>query len=620
MDHNVQHVVAAFGGVEETRSNGEVRVHCPICSHRSLWLKEGDDIPVVGWCANECTGVQGRIMEILKKGSIVSTPITPKEPTPPHEFKYSIEKLERAVSGLAASKAAQDFLMARGITMETAKALSFGFEYGYVVIPTFLDGVLIAVKKRSIAPVPGQQKWFKHNRDLGVYYLFNRDAATLGDDLYVVESELDAAMLTSIGLAAVSVDSSGHKLTALDAALLKQAGRVILALDTDEKGQECAKRLETAIPENKRLRIVPPTKDLGDLFKEAPDRFSSRLAKLVRFAAITRRAFTWDDLLTESEIVDQQGLELKYVVDKLVPERRITMLFGPEKSCKSLLAYYIGKCAANGRKVLDNFTTKQMPCLYVDAEDGILGEYVGWMQGIGAEQVRFRTLLTGVPALSDPALLAICRAQKPLLVVDSLHKFLRSDTDSTNPWKSSDMETVLEKLRQLCVAGATVILIHHATKSNPEMYRDSSAIGAGVDFLFAVIGAEPENGLKRVRVIGLPSRGAQPPNLNLIAFPHLIEKGKFTLEENPPKTDVERIVDFVDSIGKSTKRSIREGVKGIGSEKKDAALAKAVERGVLKLDAEGFYSVPRSAARSEQLFGVPQARHSSGTEPNELPF
>lgn len=200
-------------------------------------------------------------------------------------------------------------------------------------------------------------------------------------------------------------------------------------------------------------------------------------------------AFTWDDLLTEDEIVDQQGLELKYAVDSLVPLQRITMLYGPEKSCKSLLALYIGKCVANGQRVLDNYDAQKMPMLYLDAEDGILGEYIGWMRGIGPEKVRFRTLKTGIPAL-DPYLLGVCRKEKPLLVVDSLHKF--TGTAKTNAWRASDIEPTLQKLRNLCVAGATVILIHHSTKEDPEVYRDSTAIGAGVDFLFAVVGEDPD--------------------------------------------------------------------------------------------------------------------------------
>ena len=109
--------------------------------------------------------------------------------------------------------------------------------------------------------------------------------------------------------------------------------------------------------------------------------------------------------------------------------------------------------------------------------------------------MRFLTIRTqnGIPALDDPGLLAMCAEIQPLIVLDSLHKLFARNKEGKfgSAWQSSDYEPVLEKIRQLCVAGATVILIHHSTKSDEEKYRDSSAIGANVDFLFAVIGDEP---------------------------------------------------------------------------------------------------------------------------------
>lgn len=237
---------------------------------------------------------------------------------------------------------------------------------------------------------------------------------------------------------------------------------------------------------------------------------------------------------------------------------------------------------------------------------------------IGPEEVRFRTLATGIPTLEDASLLQICREQKPLLIIDSLHKFVgREAQGKANAWRSTDLEPILEKIRGLCVAGATVILIHHSLKSDQETYRDSSVIGAGVDFLYAVVGEEPVNGLKRVRVIGKPSRGAQPPSLGLIAFPALIERGAFDVEANPPKTDVERVVEFIERNGRASKRDVRNGIKGISHVKKDLALEKAVENGLLKIDVKGFYVAENKSApcraRSELDFCVPDAGHSPGT-------
>jgi archaellum biogenesis ATPase FlaH len=534
---------------------------------------------------------------------------------------YTLEHLGRAEAALLESKEAIAFLHSRGISLETAQQLRFGFENARVVMPTFVDGELAAVKLRAIDPKTPDEKWRKQNRDKGVYWLFNRAAATGVADLYVTESELDAAMLVAHGFAAVSVDSAHHELTPQDVALLKSAKRVILASDNDELGHQCARRIETAISGTNCLCVVPQgMKDLGELYADDPSRFTSRLGKLVRCAATTRIAFGWGDLLTESEIIENQGNELRYIVDKLIPERRITMFYGQEKSGKSLLALYIAKCVVNGKKVFDNLNVKMMPCLYLDAEDGIVGAYLSWLRGIGELEIRFRTLQSGIPSLDDSALVEVCRSQRPLLIVDSLYKFERNGEKTKNVWNAAEIEPVMDKLRRLCVAGATVVLIHHSTKADPEQYRDSSAIGAGVDFMFAVVGKEPVNGVKRVRLVGQPSRGAQPPSLDLIAFPALVELAKFTLEHDPPKSDLERVVEYVSSCPNGAKKTIiRKKVRG-RHEKVDNALEAAVQKGLLLRDERDVYSVPDGGAGMHGDVCLPPNGNVTGTEADENCF
>lgn len=262
---------------------------------------------------------------------------------------------------------------------------------------------------------------------------------------------------------------------------------------------------------------------------------SRKLTELATLRTVdTKRTIAWEGLETETDIVRQQGSMLRYIVDEIVPEQRITLLFGSEKAGKSIIALDLLKHVANGKPWLNRKTTKT-PCLYLDFEDGVLGAYIAWLSGVGDEKVRFVTVRSenGLPAIDDPGLLAICREKRPLIVLDSLHKiFGRNRTGGVgSAWQSSDFEPVLERIRQLCVAGATVILIHHSTKSDGEQYRDSSAIGANVDFLFAVVGDEPDAlGVKRIHLKGQPSRGAQPPTLHILAFPHIIEHGHLCLD------------------------------------------------------------------------------------------
>src|SRR5262249_29989601 len=144
---------------------------------------------------------------------------------------------------------------------------------------------------------------------------------------------------------------------------------------------------------------------------------------------------------------------------------------------------------------------------------------------------------------------------------------------------------VLEKIRHLCVAGATVIVIHHSTKSDEELYRDSSAIGANVDFSFAVVGDEPVNAVKRIHLKGQASRGALPPTLHILAFPHIIEHGHLCLDAGLEEQEVaaRRAVKEVESKGPAqTKSVLAKRMKGRYQNNLEA-VGKAIELGWLKV-------------------------------------
>jgi hypothetical protein len=320
---------------------------------------------VLAHCNAGCD--QGAVFKLVSERLNLRTPgensrLEPEQPN--HAFEWDRDRIERAKTALRSEKIGLEFLAARGISPEIIELHQFGWETGRIVIPTFVEGKLAAVKLRALTFSEKSQKWRKSNRDRGKYWLYNRQAAVMADEFYLTESELDAAMLCSHGFSAGSLDSAGHQLNAEDKALLNSVGRLVIASDTDEPGQNRAKAIEAEIPAIKRVRIVPHgVKDLGELYAEAPEKFVKRLARLVRAASTTRSVFSWDDLLREKEIVDRQGAELRYLVEGLIPAQRITMLFGPEKSCKSLLSFYIGKCTANGQRVFGNYDVVKAPAL-----------------------------------------------------------------------------------------------------------------------------------------------------------------------------------------------------------------------------------------------------------------
>ena len=266
---------------------------CPLCGHHSLSISQGDKQPVIGCCfrcheEGRDAEVTKHILEAANSGVPVSDVyIPPKRAKRSHSEEELWAKLATAQKELDTDRQALDLLESRGISIETAKTLQLGSGYFYgcrrLVIPYF-DGVLgerlIQLRYRQL-DVPRNpdgsenkdHKWKSEKVERGIYRLFNlpllRDwSPDNTDPLVVTESELDAMMLLSMGIAAVSVDSAKHKLTDEDRALLLRVKNRFFALDQDQDGFDCTDRFMLSMPGSRHIGgYGPVAKDLGDLRK-----------------------------------------------------------------------------------------------------------------------------------------------------------------------------------------------------------------------------------------------------------------------------------------------------------------------------------------------------------------
>jgi len=554
---NHQHGDANPSLIISQGENGKPVVHCRSgCDQEQIW-------------AAVCAKVAGKTIESRAK----------------EDFKANQALVESLHKQLTTSPEAQKWMSKCGISAEVADRLQLGASdcdfktvgHSAAIVTPHYDHsgkTLIGMKARAL-PV---KAFTQENGSLidGLFAAAHLDS--LVDEVLVLEGDKDIAIAMSHGFNATGILSTQSKLSKADIALLSKYKRVYLIGDQDIHGVEAMDRIAKELPEAKVIRVRLQVNDIGALYEENPLDFKYQLRAIMRDACTTRRMFEWDDLLEEEEIIRRQGVTLKYAIDQLVPLRRVTMLYGQEKSCKSLVALYAGKCVANGVRFLDTYPTRKMPVLYFDAEHGVVGEYLVWMQKVGEGPIRFRTLETGIPPLDDPCLMKICQEMKPLIIIDSLHKF---NIGGGSSWASATMEPIMAKIQRLTTLGATVILIHHAVRAEADRYADSFAIGANVDFLIAVVAQPPEpNGVRKITMIGKPSRGAVPPTLKLIAFPHLKALGKMVLDGDRKKSDKEQVYDFIGDHPESNTRTIINGVP-INHDRTQAILKTGEEDGEL---------------------------------------
>lgn len=193
---------------------------------------------------------------------------------PEPEYK----KLEKA---LAESKEAQAFLLTeRGISLETAQRLRFGFRQdvgklagaanedcasrGWISFPTFNGSTVTSVKYRSIV-----RKCFTKQSGMGTF-LFNTAAIDFLEPLYVLEGEFDVAALDQIGLRAISVPNATTTITPEMKDQMLQAECVILAGDCDNAaGTKLMQKLWAEMSERTYLLQWPTgMKDANQTFLE----------------------------------------------------------------------------------------------------------------------------------------------------------------------------------------------------------------------------------------------------------------------------------------------------------------------------------------------------------------
>jgi hypothetical protein len=451
------------------------------------------------------------------------------------------------------------WLKTRGISKDVSLKLRFGAtdrvfrEVGpsaALVIPLYHGQQLVGVKYRA---VPAKDHIAETGSDMsGLYGLPDRSAG----EILLLEGPPDVALALSHEFNAVGIQSAETKPTRADVKLLADYPTVFVIGDHDTAGIPAMNTWQLDVsaehPEAVIRVKLPGYKDIGDIYASDPVHFRAKLGAILRLARASREYFSPEDLLSETEL---RGVHLstRDLIQSLVPCQQITMVYGEEKSGKSLLVTYWGKCVANGKPVFGKYPTVASPVLYMDLENAHddLAQNAYLFARIGPVKLTFRTRQTGVPAFDSPGLLRYCERYKPLLICDSQTKFAgaffgrKFGGKGGSQWNPDHMSGFYDELLDLCAAGATIILIHHCTRDEAERYANSYVIGANVARAFAVV-SEDRPKLNRVRLQGTLFRGAEPVSEQLLAFPIITNSGQFGLADSS-----ETPIDRLDVLGRA---------------------------------------------------------------------
>jgi hypothetical protein len=464
-------------------------------------LKMTEDGAVIGTCFSECNKTFDAIdfvkkfddvqtAEAIRKlaamvgmhGEAPSTILHKPKPAVPMTAAVW-EKINRPVTDADASTLAAS--RPNSVTPSAAMLNAMGFKSGemhgktYITAPYRLGDTFYTIKARNIV-----SKDFINENSVSQKGLFNIDAVTEGCDVYVVESELDAAVLHESGYIAVSVINA--KQQQLEPEVLKKlltASRIFLVGDQDAAGQICMDNIARLLPADKQYRMKLPNKDVGELAKAAQqndvDAFLLGDFKERWNAARKDSLASWV-VLNIPFISDLSSEPQEWIVDRFLPMHGYLLISAKYGAQKSMVALLTAWGIEAGTAVLGRKVTRPVPVLYLDRENpqGTIGDRCKHL-GVPANQIRYWGDWQPdepVPQeIDDPRLIEFMVREHGVIIFDSLTDWLQGKDENN----CSEMTVFALKFRRLARLGSGVIVLHHENKAGT--VRGSTSIPAGSD-------------------------------------------------------------------------------------------------------------------------------------------
>ena len=290
------------------------------------------------------------------------------------------------------------------------------------------------------------------------------------------------------------------------------------------------------------------------------------------------------ELISVAEALrDPDALKLpEAVAPKIAFAGRTTLNAGREKLGKTTLLKAAAAAVSLGQRFLGE-PTKPGRVVILQLEDhpsDTVRDLVAF--GVDPESVFLVSRVT--EPLSDLRA-AVAEVEPVLVIIDTLAAF--TAPLALDPWNAADWTPLLIGIAQIARdSGAGIVINHHGNKADGK-YRDSTAIGAGVDAIL-----EMSEGTE-LSVRKVQCRGRFP--LEDFNWRLVREGERLRVELSTPEIPlVRRLYRFIEDKPGCTKTKIRDGVEGRSDD---------IDRAMWQLEAEGFIE-NRGSAHSHAWYAV----------------
>lgn len=361
-------------------------------------------------------------------------------------------------------------------------------------------------RPKTFRPRRADGEWTLKGCRRALYRLPDVEAAVeAGRTVVVVEGEKDADNLAALGFTATTnIGGAGPGKWEREYTATLRGARVVIVPDNDEPGREHGEAVASELhgeAADVRVLELPGLPEKGDVSDWIDGGGTAE-----EFKALAREAPVWTpdaedddgpaarslaDILADPEAVKPP----KVVVPKFAWAGRVTLLAAREKAGKSTTATAAAAAVSRGETFLDG-TCKSGPVLWVGLEEHV-SDIARRLKGFGADPETV-WILTRVEDPAEDIAREAERVGAVFVVVDTLAEQAGLYTDRPDPGNATAWTQVMHANTRLARdSGAAVLLIHHARKSDGK-YRDSTAIGAGVDVLQEMHESGP--GVRKIKV------------------------------------------------------------------------------------------------------------------------
>jgi hypothetical protein len=181
--------------------------------------------------------------------------------------------------------------------------------------------------------------------------------------------------------------------------------------------------------------------------------------------------------------------EDEWIIEPLLPARRLVALYSPPKVGKSLLTLEVAAAISCGREVLGVVPERPWRVLYVDFENDPKGDIRPRLQAMGYTpgdlgNLRYLSFPTLSALDTEPGSLqlmaAVARHEAELVVIDTLSRSVAGEENDNDTWLKFYRHTGL-KLKQAKVA---CLRLDHSGKDVEKGQRGGSAKSGDVDIVW----------------------------------------------------------------------------------------------------------------------------------------